>query len=103
MIKNLYHSPTIPQWQSYYQFLLNFFKLFLTFFSILLFNSSLFLFNYFFAQQCSMIHNSITLPTNLAPQTEQLPTSIDFSQDDILKITQINHMKWFRQNKYSYD
>ena len=76
---------------------------FLTFFSILLFNSSLFLFNYFFEQQCSMIHNSSTLPTNLAPQTEQSPTSIDFSQDDILKITQINHMKWFRQNKYSYD
>ena len=46
------------------------------------------LFNSFFAEQCSTLQNSSKLPTNLAPRTDQLLTSINFSQDDILKIIQ---------------
>ena len=46
------------------------------------------LFNSFFAEQCSILLNSSKLPTNLAPRTDQSLTSINFSQDDILKITQ---------------
>ena len=44
------------------------------------------LFNYFFTEQCSILQNSSKLPTNLAPRTDQSLTSINFSQDDILKI-----------------
>ena len=41
----------------------------------------------FFAEQCSILQNSSKLPTNLAPsRTDQSLTSINFSQDDILKI-----------------
>ena len=46
------------------------------------------LFNSFFAEQCSILLNSSKLPTNLAPRTDQSLTSINFSQDDILKIIQ---------------
>ena len=46
------------------------------------------LFNSFFAQQFSIIQNSRILPTNLAPQTDQSLTYINFSHDDILKIFQ---------------
>ena len=46
------------------------------------------LFNSFFAEQCSILLNSSKLPTNLAPRTDQSLTSINFSQDDILKIVQ---------------
>ena len=47
------------------------------------------LFNsFFFSEQCSILQNSSKLPTNLAPQTDQSLTSINFSQDDILKIIQ---------------
>ena len=44
--------------------------------------------NSFFAEQCSILQNSSKLPTNLAPGTDQLLTSINFSQDDILRIIQ---------------
>ena len=43
------------------------------------------LFNSFFAEQCSILQNSGKRPTNLVPQTDQSLTSINFSQDDILK------------------
>ena len=46
------------------------------------------LFNSFFAEQCSILQNSSKLPTNLAPRTDQSLTSVNFSQDDILKIIQ---------------
>ena len=46
------------------------------------------LFNSFFAEQRSILQNSSKLPTNLAPRTDQSLTSINFSQDDILKIIQ---------------
>ena len=46
------------------------------------------LFNFFFSEQGSVLLNSSKLPTNLAPRTDQSLTSINFSQDDILKITQ---------------
>ena len=41
-----------------------------------------------FAEQCFILQNSSKLPTNLAPWTDQSLTSINFSQDDILKIIQ---------------
>ena len=44
------------------------------------------LFNSFTAEQCSILQNSSKLPTSLAPRTDQLLTSIYFSQDDIFKI-----------------
>ena len=46
------------------------------------------LLNPIFAGQCSILLNSSKLPTNLAPQTDQSLTCINFSQDDILKIIQ---------------
>ena len=47
------------------------------------------LFNsFFFSEQCSILQNSSKLPTNLAPQTDQSLTSINFFQDDILGIIQ---------------
>ena len=46
------------------------------------------LFNSFFADQCSILQNSSKLPTNLAPRTDQSLTSINFFEDDILKIIQ---------------
>ena len=46
------------------------------------------LFKSYFAEQRSMLQNSSKLPTNLAPQTDQSLTSINFSQDHILKIVQ---------------
>ena len=46
------------------------------------------LFSSFFPGQWSVLQNSSKLPTNLAPQTDQSLTSINFSQDDILKIIQ---------------
>ena len=46
------------------------------------------LFNSFFAEQCSILQNSSKLPTKLAPRTGQSLTSINLSQDDILKIIQ---------------
>ena len=46
------------------------------------------LFSSFFPEQWSVLQNSSKLPTNLAPQTDQSLTSINFSQDDILKIIQ---------------
>ena len=45
-------------------------------------------FNSFFAEQRSILQNSSKLPTNLASRTDQSLTSINFSQDDILKIIQ---------------
>ena len=42
----------------------------------------------FFAQQGFIIQNISTLPTNLAPRTNESLTSINFSQDDVLKIVQ---------------
>ena len=42
----------------------------------------------FFSEQCSILQNSSKLPTNLAPRTDQSLTSINFSQDDILRIIQ---------------
>ena len=42
----------------------------------------------FFAEQCSILQSSKKLPTNLAPRTDQSLTSINFTQDDILKIVQ---------------
>ena len=36
------------------------------------------LFNPFFAQQCSIIQNISTLPTNLTPRTDQSLTSLTF-------------------------
>ena len=54
------------------------------------------LLTFFFAQQCSILQNSKALQTNLDPPTDQSLTSVNFSQDDILKIipnlTQINGM-----------
>ena len=44
------------------------------------------LFNSFFAEQCSILLNSSKLQTNLAPRRDQSITSVNFSQDDILKI-----------------
>ena len=46
------------------------------------------LFKSYFAEQRSMLQNSSKLRTNLAPQTDQSLTSINFSQDHILKIVQ---------------
>ena len=46
------------------------------------------LFNSFFPEQCSILQNSSKLSTNLTPRTDQSLTSINFSQDDILKIIQ---------------
>ena len=46
------------------------------------------LFKSYFAEQRSMLQNSSKLRTNLAPQTDQSLTSINFSQDRILKIVQ---------------
>ena len=46
------------------------------------------LLNSFFAEQCSILHNSSKLPTNFAPWTDQSLTSINLSQDDILKLIQ---------------
>ena len=45
-------------------------------------------FNSFFAEQCSILQINSKLPTSLAPQTDQSYTSINLSQDDILKIIQ---------------
>ena len=42
----------------------------------------------FFAEQSSILLNSSKLPSNLAPRTDQSLISINFSQDDILKISQ---------------
>ena len=36
----------------------------------------------------TILQNSSKLPSNLAPRTDQSLTSINFSQDDILKINQ---------------
>ena len=44
------------------------------------------LFNFFFAEQYSILQNSSKLPTKLAPRTDQSLTSINPSQDDMLKI-----------------
>ena len=46
------------------------------------------LFNSFFAEQCSILQKSSKLPTNLAPRADQSLTSINFSQDDIVKTVQ---------------
>ena len=46
------------------------------------------LFKSFFAEKFSILLNSNKLPTNLAPRTDQSLTSVNFSQDDILKIIQ---------------
>ena len=46
------------------------------------------LFNSFSAEQCSLLLDSSKVPTNLAPRTDQSLTSINFSQDVILKIVQ---------------
>ena len=43
---------------------------------------------HFFAEQCSILQKSSKLQTNLAPRTDQSLTSINFSQDDILKTVQ---------------
>ena len=42
----------------------------------------------FFREKCSILLNRSKLPTNLSPRTDQSLTSINFSQDDILKIIQ---------------
>ena len=77
--KKYLHSPTIPQWRFYYQF-----------------SPKTRLLTFFFAQQCSISQNSKALQTNLDLPTDQSLTSVNFSQDDILKIipnlTQINGM-----------
>ena len=44
------------------------------------------LFNTFFAQQCSLIENSSTLPTCIFPKTDKSLSTIYFSEEDILKI-----------------
>ena len=44
------------------------------------------LFNTFFAQQCSLIENSGTLPTCIFPKTDKSLLMIYFSEEDILKI-----------------
>ena len=44
------------------------------------------LFNTFFAQQCSLIENSSTLPTCIFPKTNKSLSTIYFSEEDILKI-----------------
>ena len=47
------------------------------------------LFNTFFAQQCSLIENSRTLPTCIFPKTDKSPSTIHFSEKDILKIIRL--------------
>ena len=41
------------------------------------------LFNSFFAQQCSLIENSSTLPTYIFPKTDKSLSTIYFSEEDI--------------------
>ena len=85
MINNLCHSPTVPHGN----FITNF-------------RQKAELFNSFFAEQCSILQNSSKLPTSLAPQTDQSLTSINFSQDDTLKIIQnLNPNKTHGPNKIS--
>ena len=72
MIKNPYHSPPLYHNGNF----------------ITEFCQKAELSNSFFAEQCSILQNSSKLPTNLASRTDQSLTSINFSQDDILKIIQ---------------
>ena len=54
------------------------------------------LFNYYFAEQCSILLNSSKLPINVALRTDHSLTSVNFSQDDFLKIIQnLNPSKAF--------
>ena len=43
------------------------------------------LFNTFFAQQCSLIENSSTLPTCIFPKTDKSLSTIYFSEEDIIR------------------
>ena len=46
------------------------------------------IFNSYFAEQCCILQSSCKFPTNIVPQADQSLISINFSQDDVLKIIQ---------------
>ena len=48
------------------------------------------LFNTFFAQQCSLIENSSTLPTCIFPKTDKSLSTIYFSEEDIIRLLDPN-------------